>query len=99
MTGASILLFLLLVNLITATIVSGTSTSSEFVRCTGTDTNATCENVGKTTFFHAVADVALGNFGTGTPLWISAVWVLVGGLLLSVAILLIVLAFIPLTNE
>lgn len=98
--GGLIVLFILLVGGVIAFIVDGATSSTEFVRCSGTDTNSTCENVGKTTFFSAVRDTTLlGDFGDGTPAWVTTIWIITMGFLLSLAILLIVLAFVPLTSE
>lgn len=97
--GMMIILFLLIIGFLITFVRAGTTNDNNFVKCSGTDNATQCENVGKTSFFSAVRDVAVGDFGDDTPTWISGLWLLAAGVLLSTAILLVVLAFIPLTSE
>lgn len=97
MQGVLIVLFLLVANIVMAVIQTGAASASEFSNCSNSSTYEECDNVGKTTFFSALADVSFTGF-SGAPDWLNAIWLTTMGLLLSAAILLIVLAFIPTTS-
>lgn len=98
MGGALILLFVLLVNTVAAFVEGGTSTGDSFSNCSESGNITECENVGKGSFFSQVADVTFTGIDD-LPDWLNAAYIITMGLLLTTAILLIVLAFIPLTNE
>lgn len=100
MAGAMIILFVLVVNVIAAFIGTDSATgTSAYGKCTTSNSNVTtCESVGKTNFFTAVADTTFTGF-TGAPSIINVLWGIFMGVLLTVAILLIVLAFIPTTSS
>lgn len=98
MAGAMIILFVLVVNTMAAFITTGATTSGSVTGCTSSDTNTTCEAVGKTSFLASVLDVTFTGF-TGAPTIINVLWGVLMGVLLTVAVLLIVLAFIPFTNS
>lgn len=97
MSGVLIILFLLIVNILIAFISSGAAPTSEFSDCSESGTFEDCDNVGKTSFFSALADVSFTGF-PDAPLIINALWLTTMGLLLSTAILLIVVSFIPTTS-
>lgn len=97
LSGVLIILFLLVVNIVVAFVDSGVATSSNFSDCSEEATYEDCDNVGKTSFFSALADVSFTGF-TGAPVVVNALWLTMMGLLLSTAILLIVVSFIPTTS-
>jgi hypothetical protein len=97
LSGVLIVLFLLIVNIVVAFIESGVASSSSFSSCDSEGTYEDCDNVGKTSFFSALADVSFTGF-TGAPDIVNAIWLTMMGLLLSTAILLIVVSFIPTTS-
>lgn len=99
------MLFVLVANIVAAFIEAGienwetptTAESSEFSDCSDSATLEDCDNVGKTSFFSALADVSFTGFDDA-PAIVNAVWLTIMGLLLSTAILLIVVSFIPTTS-
>lgn len=97
MEGVLIIVFLLVVNVLIAFVKLGVANTSEFSDCADAETYEDCDNVGKTTFFSALADVSFTGFD-GAPPIVNAIWLSVMGLFLSAAILLIVLSFIPTTS-
>jgi hypothetical protein len=92
-----IVLFLLVVNILIAFIETGATDSASFASCEDEATYTDCDNVGKTSFFETLADVSFTGI-TGAPAIINAIWLTVMGLLLTTAILLIVVSFIPTTS-
>lgn len=104
LAGVLIVLFILVANILGAFIQSGitnwdtgTAESSEFANCSDAGEFEDCDNVGKTTFFHTLADVTFSGFD-GAPVIVNALWLTTMGLLLTTAILLIVVSFVPTTS-
>lgn len=104
MTGALIVLFVVVTSFVAGTVSAlfqedAAPASTAYARCTSSDTNATCENLGKTSFLHNVFEATILPFGTSDGIggFLSVMWLLVMGFLLAAGIILIVLAFIPFT--
>lgn len=98
-TGVTIVLFLLITTTLLAFIRQGTASAESIPGCTTNDNATACENVGKTTFFAAVRDVAVGNIDDQAPTIINVLWVLIMATLLTTAVFLIVTSFIPTRSE
>jgi hypothetical protein len=107
MEGALIILCFLVIGIVAAFITAGAlndgsadGTQTTFSRqCGGAgDTNATCEAAGKTSFFSAIKDVSIGNFGADTPPIVSVLWIVAGLFLLSAAAIILVYSFVPFTG-
>jgi|SRR5690349_4500047 len=96
-TGAVMVLFVIITNLLIGFIRDGATDTQFPTGCSSSDDNATCEVVGKTTFLHAILSVVYTPI-EGAPAIINAAWGIAIGFLLAVGTLLIVLAFVPLTN-
>lgn len=95
--GSLILLFLLVVNLLTALVQSGAASTTAPPGCKDSEDASSCDNVGKTSFVKAVAKTAVKGI-EGAPTWFNAVWLLVAAMLLTVGVLLIALSFVPTTS-
>lgn len=103
LAGVLIVLFVLVANIMAAFIESGiadwdagSAEGGEFANCSeGNYTD--CDNVGKTSFFSTLADVSFSGFD-GAPAIVNALWLTTMGLLLTTAILLIAVSFIPTTS-
>ena len=99
--GSLIILCFLMIGVVAAFITNGATsegddgTSTEFSQQCDSGNFTNCGDTGKSTFFDAIRDTAVGSFGDGTPLIVSVLWILGGVFLLSVGVLLIVSAFIP----
>lgn len=106
MSGAMIILFVLVVNVMAAFIGTDTATGtgSFSSACASGGSNSTsnhadCEAQSKASFFSSVFGTTFTGFGSEAPVIVNALWGLTMGILLTVGVLLIVLAFIPLTSE
>lgn len=97
LAGGLIVLFVLVVNLVTADITTGDTTASYPVGCTATDTNVTCERVGKTTFFASVLHTSVHGID-GAPDIVNASYLVVTGFLFIIGVFLMLLSFIPFTS-
>lgn len=98
-SGSLIILFYIVMNVLTAYLITGANPDSFTDTCSTSNDVTTCESAGKAAFFSAVADVTVGDFGEGTPAFVSLLWILVGVFLLSMGVLLVVVSFIPTTSE
>ena len=96
LSGALIILFVLLLGAIVTAVSGSVASGQDFSNCSTSNNITECENVGKGSFFSQVADV---TFAGGIGGFFGVLYSLIMGLLLTVGILLIVLAFIPLTAE
>lgn len=82
--------FVIIVNLFVAFLQTGATDTFSPPGCTTGDNVTTCESVSKTSFIEAFFDVALTGL-EGAPVIISALYVIVLGVLLIAGIVLIVL--------
>jgi hypothetical protein len=98
-TGISIVVFILVVNLVAVFIRTDAASTSSVPGCGGEDDATECENVGKTTFFEAVRDVSVGNIDDDAPAIVNVLWLTVMAIMLTAAVLLIVTAFVPTLSE
>lgn len=98
-TGASIVLFVLVTNLLVTFNNTSAASSAYPTGCTAGQNNTQCEAAGKTSFFAAVLGTTFQGFGDDAPEILNVAWGVIMGFLLTVAVLLIVLAFVPFTNQ
>lgn len=98
MSGVMIILFVLVVNLLNAFIISGSTATTQLEGCTSSNNVTTCESQGKESFFDSLFGATFMPFD-GAPVILNAVWAMVMLTLLSTGVLLIVLSFIPFTAE
>lgn len=102
--GTIIILFVVVVQILMAYFISEASDGDapvafSFADCDEEGTHTDCENVGKTSFFQALAAVSFTGLDVaGAPLIVNVLYVSILGLLLSAGVLLVVLGFVPTTS-
>lgn len=103
MSGVLIILFLVILNLLLAFIQTGATTANGFDQdCSGQNATACAEEAqSQSAFFSTLfsVSVAAQPFGADAPTILNVLAFVIMLTLLSAAILLIVLAFVPLTSE
>lgn len=95
--GVTLILIPLVINSLIAIIATGASASTPPPGCTDTNNFTSCEQVGKTTFLEALFDVTVSGI-EGFPTIANFIYVLIMAFLLVAGVLLVLLAFIPLTS-
>lgn len=103
LSGVLIILFLIVLNLLLAFIQTGATTADGFDQdCAGQNATACAEEAQtQSTFFDTLFGVTVAGqpFGADAPTILNVLAFVIMLTLLSTAILLIVLAFVPLTAE
>ena len=95
-------MFLVVAGIVIALANSETPSTGDFAACETVGQNATeCQAEAQNTssFIDTIRNVSIFSFGEGTPTEVVILWAVVAAVLLTTAILLIVLAFVPLTSE
>lgn len=98
MAGILILLTFLLLNIVITVVNTDTGTGTAPTGCTGANNFTTCQDVGKTSFLASLFQTTVSGV-TDAPPVMNAIYLLVSATLLVTGILLVVLAFVPLTNS
>ncbi|MHB8632761.1 MAG: hypothetical protein ACYDBQ_02170 [Thermoplasmatota archaeon] len=98
MSGILIVVFVLVVTIVTATVNQGTVAVSNATGCSATDNYTSCQNVGKSSFLGSLFSTTVTGI-KGAPLVVNALYLTVTGIMLATGVLLIVMSFVPLTNE
>jgi len=104
LTGVSIVLFLIVINLLLAFIQTGSTTAQGFSSGCSSSQNATAcsaDAADRADFFAALRSVTVQAqpFGADAPAIFNVVFFVVSITMLTTAILLIVSSFIPLLSE
>ncbi len=101
-TGISLILFLIVAGVVIALANGQEATGNGLAACETDGQNATdcqAEAQSSGSFIDTIRNVEIFSFGDGTPTEIVVLWAIIAATLLTAAILLIVLAFVPLTSE
>lgn len=95
--GVTLILLPIVINSVIAIIATGASSTTAPPGCTDSNNFTTCEQVGKTDFLAALFDVTVSGI-EGLPTVANFLYVLIMAFLLVAGVLLVVLAFVPLTG-
>lgn len=99
-TGVSIILFVLVINLLVAFITTGAATATPFEQdCSGNATACSQDAASQASFFSTLKNAAVNPLGDGTPEIISSLWFLIMITLLTTGILLVIFSAVPTLAE